>query len=97
MPDASQNAARPNEDAIYQRLTEIFGDVFMRDDLVLTAELSAADVRGWDSIKQVEILLAIESRFGIRFSTREIDSVKCVGDLARVVMAKAPPARSTIS
>lgn len=84
--------ARANEREVYQALTEIFGDVFMRDDLVLTPELSADGVSGWDSIKQIEILIATEGRFGIRFGTREIDGLKCVGDLVRVVMAKRPPA-----
>ena len=92
MSDARQKIARANEGEIYQALTEIFGDLFLRDDLVLSPELSADDVCGWDSIKQVEILIATEERFGIRFSTREIDSLKCVGDLVRAVMAKAPPA-----
>ena len=41
---------------IYGGLTEIFHDVFMRDDLVLTPELSAKDVKGWDSFKQIEII-----------------------------------------
>ncbi len=78
----------PSEPEIYRDLTEIFHDVFMRDDLVLKAELSAKDVQGWDSFKQIEIIMAIEERFGIKFTTRELDSLQNVGDLVRVVAAK---------
>ena len=70
---------------IYTALTEIFRDVFMNDDMQLTPELSARDVEGWDSFKQIEIILATEARFGIRLKTREIDNLSCVGDLASVI------------
>jgi len=78
----------PDEIEIYGALTEIFHDVFMRDDLALTPELSAKDVKGWDSFKQIEIIMATEERFGIQMNTREIDSLQNVGDLVRVVGSK---------
>ena len=77
-----------NETEVYEALAEIFRDAFMRDDLRLTPELSAADVQGWDSLKQIEIIVATEGRFGIRLNSRELDNLRTVGDLARVVMAK---------
>jgi len=77
-----------NDAEIYGALTEIFHDVFMRDDLVLTPELSAKDVKGWDSFKQIEIIMATEEKFGIQLNTREIDSLQHVGDLVRVIGSK---------
>jgi len=77
-----------SETDIYGVLTEIFQDVFMRDDLKLTPEMTAKDVKGWDSFKQIEIIMATEERFGIQLNTREIDSLQNVGDLARVVVLK---------
>jgi acyl carrier protein len=82
------------EAEIYGQLTEIFHDVFMREDLTLKPELTARDVQGWDSFKQIEIIIAVEEKYGIKFHTRELDSLHNVGDLARVVLAKtggAPP------
>ncbi len=73
---------------VYQQLTEIFRDVFLRDDLVLLPELTAKDVKGWDSFKQIEIIIATEEKFGVKFGTRELDSLRNVGDLARAVLAK---------
>jgi acyl carrier protein len=73
---------------IYAELTEIFNDVFMKDDMQLTPALSARDVSGWDSFKQIEIMVAVEERFKIRLNTKEIDSLKCVGDLASVIQKK---------
>jgi acyl carrier protein len=73
------------EQEIYAALEEIFADVFMRDEMKLTPELSAKDVPGWDSFKQIEILVATEERFGFKMNTREIDGLKNVGDLAAVI------------
>jgi len=77
-----------NEAEVYSGLTEIFHDVFMRDDLVLTPELTAKQVQGWDSFKQIEIIMASEEKWGIKFNTRELDSLRCVGDLAKMVSTK---------
>jgi acyl carrier protein len=71
-------------------LSEIFSDVFMRSDLVLQSDLTAEDVPGWDSFKHIEIIIAVEARFGIKFSTKELDSFRTVGDLARTVLVKLP-------
>jgi len=76
------------QEAIYVALTEIFNDVFMVDDMKLTPPLSAKDVSGWDSFKQIEIMVSVEERFNIKLNTREIDSLKCVGDLAEVIAKK---------
>ncbi len=78
----------PSEPEIYTALTEIFHDVFMRDDITLAPATSAKDVKGWDSFKQIEIIMATEERFAIQMNTREIDSLRNVGDLVRVVAGK---------
>ena len=78
------------EAEIYRDLTEIFHDVFMRDDLTLSPALTAKDVKGWDSFKQIEIIMAAEEKWGIKFNTRELDALRCVGDLVKMVETKAP-------
>ncbi|MCO6417782.1 acyl carrier protein [Siccirubricoccus sp. KC 17139] len=76
------------ESEIYDTLTGIFRDVFLRDDIVLTPTLAAGDVEGWDSFKQIEIILAVETHYGISFRTKELDAMENVGDLVRLVAAK---------
>lgn len=76
------------ETELYEQLTDIFRDVFMRDDMELTPELTAKDVPGWDSFKQIEIIIAVEEKYGIKFHTRDLDGLHDVGDLARTVLAK---------
>ena len=76
------------EAEIYAALDESFRDVFLRDDIAVTPELSSKDVAGWDSFKQIDIILAIEARYHVKFNTRELDSLHNVGDLVRVIAAK---------
>ena len=77
-----------SEADIYATLTEIFRDVFLQNDLTITPEMTAKDVAGWDSFKQIEIILAVESQYDIKFNTKELDSLQSAGDLARVIAAK---------
>jgi acyl carrier protein len=74
---------------IYSTLQGIFQDVFDRDDLVLTPEMSAADVAGWDSFKQIEIIIGVEQAYGVTLQSKEIDGLNTVGDLARLLETKA--------
>lgn len=73
---------------IYAGLGEIFADVFLRDDIVLDPATAAPDIDGWDSFKQIEIIMATEERFGLKLQTRDIDKLKCVGDLVAVIHSK---------
>ena len=76
-----------SEAEFYPALTEIFRDVFLRD-VALRPDLTARDVPGWDSFKQIEIIVALEERYGIKFRTKELDALNNVGDLARVLAEK---------
>jgi len=72
---------------IYEQLSEIFRDIFLRDDIVPTPETTAQDVEGWDSFKMIEIVMAVESRFGIKVKSKELDQLESVGDLVRLIAA----------
>ena len=75
-------------EAIQSALQSIFRQVFKRPDLVLTRELTAADVPGWDSFRYVSIIMATEERFGIKFTDQDIENLKDVGDLIDAVARK---------
>ena len=79
---------RMDEPQIYQRLTEIFQDVFDEDSIEVTPKLSADDVDGWDSLTHIRLILTIEKVFKIRFSTSEIAKLENVGALAALIQGK---------
>jgi acyl carrier protein len=56
--------------------------------MITRDEITAADVTGWDSFKQIETIMAIEEHFKIKINTREVDGLMNVGDSADVVANK---------
>jgi acyl carrier protein len=76
------------EQEVYAVLTEVFHEVFMRDTIILKPEMTAFDVPGWDSYAHVELLLVVEEKFQITLSSKEIASLKFVGDMADLILKK---------
>jgi acyl carrier protein len=73
---------------IYAQLTTIFHDLFDDDSLALTPELTAADVPDWDSFNHINLIVAIESRFKIKFQTAELESMHTVSHLVDLIDKK---------
>lgn len=73
---------------ILNGLTAIFRDIFDDEQLTLTPETTADDVEQWDSFNHINILVAAEARFGIKFNTAEIEGLKDVGELAALIARK---------
>ena len=73
---------------IYKQLTEIFRDLFDDDTIVLTPETTAADIEGWDSFNHINLIVATEARFGIKFRTAELEGLHNVGHLVRLIQEK---------
>ena len=69
-------------------LTDVFRDLFDDDDIVLQDSTTAADIAGWDSLKNVRLLVQVEKRFGIHFSTGEVVNLKNVGELIGLIEAR---------
>jgi acyl carrier protein len=78
-----------NEMVVRERLTEIFHDLFADDSIVLRPEMTAADVTGWDSIKHISLIVAVEDAFGIKVKTAEMDKLTNVGALEKLIAEKA--------
>jgi acyl carrier protein len=73
---------------IYESLTEIFRDVFDDPGFLVTPELSAKDVPEWDSFNHINLIVAAEMRFGVKFRTSEIDALQNVGEFAGLIERK---------
>jgi len=76
------------QEEIYKRVTEILRDVFDDDTLVATPELTAHDVKEWDSVNHITLVVAIEQEFGIKFKTAELEKMKNVGQMVEQIEKK---------
>ncbi|HEY9065593.1 MAG TPA: acyl carrier protein [Burkholderiaceae bacterium] len=77
-----------NADAIYAQLTTIFRDVFDDDTIEATPELTADDVDEWDSLSHIRLVLAVEKKFGLKFSAAEVGRLKNVGEFVALIDSK---------
>lgn len=74
--------------AIMAELRPIFSDVLDLPALELTPESNATNVDGWDSLAHVNLIVAIEKKFGIKFALGELQNLKNVGEMVELIQKK---------
>ena len=77
-------------DAIYEKLDEVFRQVFDDPSLSVRPETTADDIEEWDSMTHINLIMAVELAFGIEFENAEIRKFRDVGDMAEAVRRKTP-------
>jgi len=70
---------------ILNRVREIAGDVL---DAEVNADSSPLTVKSWDSVRHIDLIVALESEYGVRFRPAEIDEAKSIGQIAGLVASK---------
>ncbi len=75
-------------EALLEQVQEIFRDVLDDEEIVLQETSTAEDVEGWDSLTHIQLIVAIEKHFKIKFTSKEILSWKNVGELVDCLAAK---------
>ncbi len=73
---------------VYEKLNEVFRDVFEDDDITVNDNTTAADIEDWDSLEHINLVNAIEQEFGIKFNMGQIVSMKNVGEMVTIIMSK---------
>ncbi len=71
-----------------ERLQEVFRDVFDDDDIVISNETTAEDIESWDSLTHVQLIVAVEKEFSVKFSTVEVMKLKNVGEFIELINKK---------
>lgn len=77
-----------NKKEILVELQEIFQDVLDNEDIELTSETTADDIEEWDSLAHVQLVVAIEKKFNVKFSSKEIMSWANVGEIVECILSK---------
>lgn len=74
-----------SEREIYERLNEVFRDVFDDDSIVVDGQTTADDIEDWDSLEHITLMAAVEKEFHLRFKMGEVSNMKNVGDMVRII------------
>ncbi len=73
---------------IYEKLNEIFRDVLDNDEIELQDSTCADDIEEWDSLGQIQLTVAVEKAFNVKFQASEMASWKNVGEMVDCLMSK---------
>lgn len=73
------------EQEILNAVQDIFRDNFDDDTLEITRSTCADDIEDWDSLEQINLLTAMEKKFGLKFKLEDVRGLNNVGDLLDLI------------
>lgn len=71
---------------VFERLNEVFCDVFDDENIEIGEETTADDIEGWDSFEHINLIVAVESEFHFKFPMGKVLIMKNVGEMADIVL-----------
>ena len=74
---------------IFEKLNEVFRDVFDDEDITVTETTNADDIEDWDSLSHINLVVAVEKEFGIKFRMGEPQKMKNVGEMVNIILERA--------
>ncbi|MBR0429520.1 MAG: acyl carrier protein [Lachnospiraceae bacterium] len=73
---------------VFEKLTEVFQDVFDDETIELTDTTTAEDIEEWDSLMHITLISEIEDAFDVNFSMKEVTGLHNVGELADAILGQ---------
>ena len=73
---------------IYERLNNVFRDVFDDESIVVKPETTSGDIEDWDSLEHINLIVAVEQEFGIKFNMNEVTTMKNVGEMVDIIKSR---------
>lgn len=72
-------------DQLTDKLSQIAAEILELDPPAVTDELTPEDVEHWTSLNHLRLITAVEEAFGISFTMEQIEAVRSIGTLRRLV------------
>ena len=73
---------------VLSRVQDVFRDVLDDEEIVLTDATTADDIDEWDSLSHIQLIVAIEKAFKVKFTSKEILSWKNIGELVDSILTR---------
>lgn len=71
---------------VYERLNEVFREVFDDEEIVVCDTTTSDDIEDWDSLEHINLIAAVEHEFDIKLSMAQIVGLKNVGEMVDVIL-----------
>ena len=76
------------KEEIYERLNEVFRDVFDDESIEVNENTTSADIEDWDSLEHINLIVAVENEFDIKFNMKEVTTMKNVGEMVEIIRSR---------
>ena len=76
------------KEEIYERLNKVFRDIFDDESIVVKPETTSSDIEDWDSLEHINLIVAVEQEFGMKFNMNEVTTMKNVGEMVDIIMSR---------
>lgn len=73
---------------VFEGLNEVFRDIFDDEGIVVTDETTADDIEDWDSLEHINLIVAVEDHFDMKFNMGEVSTMKNVGEMADIILSR---------
>lgn len=77
-----------SREEVFEQLNEVFRDVFDDEDILVNNATTSDDIDDWDSLEHINLIVAVEKKFGIKFNMGEVNKFKNVGEMVDAIIAK---------
>ena len=73
---------------IYERLNNVFRDIFDDETIEVNESTTSSDIEDWDSLEHINLIVAIEQEFGMKFNMNEVTTMKNVGEMVEIIKSR---------
>jgi acyl carrier protein len=77
-----------NRKDILEKINAVFNDITDNQNIVFTEETKASDIEEWDSLSHIQMVVKLEKDLNIRFTAKEIQGWKNIGEMIDSILAK---------
>lgn len=77
-----------NRKEMLEKISEVFFDVLDDDSIILNELTSSDDIDDWDSLNHIQLVVEIERKFNVRFTSSEINEWENIGEMMNCILNK---------
>ena len=69
-------------------MNAVFQDIFDDDTIIVNENTTSNDIEDWDSLEHINLVVAVEKEFDIKFNMNEVSTMKNVGEMVDIILSR---------